>query len=96
MRLDKFLSNMGIASRSEATKAARGGLVTVNGLPCRDAAKHIDPEKDKICFNGKQITYEKFRYILLTGRGLRPERLRRRAPLVYEQRRDARSDFCYV
>ena len=65
MRLDKFLSNMGIASRSEATKAARGGLVTVNGLPCRDAAKHIDPEKDIICFNGKQITYEKFRYILL-------------------------------
>ncbi len=65
MRLDKFLSNMGIASRSEAARAARGGLVYVNFVPCRDVSRHIDPEKDVVCFNGKQITYEKFRYILL-------------------------------
>ena len=65
MRLDKFLSNMGIASRSEASKAARSGLVTVNSVPCRDTSKHIDPERDVICFNGRRVTYEKFRYILL-------------------------------
>ena len=65
MRLDKFLSNMGTASRSEAAKAARGGLVTVNSVPCRDVSKHIDPERDVIYFNGKRVTYEKFRYILL-------------------------------
>ena len=65
MRLDKFLSNMGIASRSEASRAARNGLVSVNSVTCRDVARHIDPERDVICFNGRQVTYEKFRYILL-------------------------------
>ncbi len=65
MRLDKFLSNMGIASRSEASRAAKNGLITVNSAVCRDVSRHIDPERDSVLYCGKPVTYEKYRYILL-------------------------------
>ncbi len=65
MRIDKFLSEMGICSRSECRKAAKGGNITVNGIPVKAADMHIDPDKDKIAFMGREITYKKFTYIML-------------------------------
>ena len=38
MRLDKYLSDMGIASRSDLKKDIRKGLVLVNGEEIRDAS----------------------------------------------------------
>ena len=35
MRLDKYLSLAGIASRTETSKAVRGGEVLVNGMPAK-------------------------------------------------------------
>ena len=65
MRIDKFLSNMGIASRTESSKAARSGLILVNGAPVRKADVHIDPEKDVITYCGRKIEYRKYTYILM-------------------------------
>ena len=65
MRIDKFLSNMGIASRAESSKAARGGLILVNGAVVKKADIHIDPEKDEIIFCGRKIEYRKYTYILM-------------------------------
>ncbi len=65
MRIDKFLSEMGICSRSECRKATKGGAVTVNGIAVKAADMHIDPDKDKITFFGQEITYKKFTYIML-------------------------------
>ena len=65
MRIDKFLSNMGIASRTESSKAARAGLILVNGAAVRKADIHIDPEKDEIIFCGRKIEYRKYTYILM-------------------------------
>jgi len=65
VRIDKFLSTMGIATRSESSSAARKGGIVVNGTPCRDASKHIDPEKDVIIYCGREVTYKKYRYIML-------------------------------
>lgn len=56
---------MGIATRSESSSAARKGGISVNGIPCRDASKHIDPEKDVIVYCGREVTYKKYRYIML-------------------------------
>jgi len=56
---------MGIASRSESSKAARGGLILVNGVPIKKADAHIDPEKDEIIFCGRRIEYRKYTYILM-------------------------------
>ena len=65
MRIDKFLSNMGIASRTESSKAARQGLILVNGMAVKKADVHIDPEKDVITFCGRKIEYRKYTYILM-------------------------------
>lgn len=65
MRIDKFLSNMGIASRTESSRAARGGLILVNGAPVKKADVHIDPEKDEITYCGRKIEYRKYTYILM-------------------------------
>ena len=65
MRIDKFLSECGLASRKEAAKAAKGGGITVNGAVVKDTSKHIDPEADVITFLGRTVQYSKFVYILL-------------------------------
>ena len=65
MRIDKFLSNMGIASRTESSKAARQGGILVNGVTVKKADVHIDPEKDIITYCGRKIEYRKYTYILM-------------------------------
>ena len=65
MRIDKLISECGFASRSEASKAARKGNVTVNGVPVKDLSKHIDPEKDIVTYFGEVVAYQKNVYIMM-------------------------------
>lgn len=56
LRLDKFLSEQGVASRKELKEIIRSGRVCVDGVPqCRPEAK-IDPERSVIQVDGKQIS----------------------------------------
>ena len=65
MRLDKFLSETGTASRSESKKAARVGGVTVNGVAVKDLSVHIDPDKDRIAYMDTPVIYQKYIYIMM-------------------------------
>ncbi len=65
MRIDKLISEMGIASRKESALAAKRGMILVNGIPVKDASKHIDPERDVIEYAGRRIDYGKFVYVML-------------------------------
>ena len=65
MRLDKFLSNMGKATRSEAGKLIRCGKVLINGVPAKKGEQQINPDTDTVIFNGIPVTYKKFTYIML-------------------------------
>lgn len=65
MRLDKFLSVTATATRSEAGKNARRGLVLVNGVPIKDPSKHIDPENDVVIYCGERVCYSQYTYIML-------------------------------
>ena len=65
MRLDKFLSEMGISTRKETALLAKKGQITVDGVPFRDASKHIDPEKNKVVFCGSEVSYAKYTYVML-------------------------------
>lgn len=65
MRVDKYISESGIASRKEASRVARQGGVTVDGEPCRDLSRHIDPERAEVVYLGRKIEYRKFTYIML-------------------------------
>ena len=65
MRIDKFISECGLASRKEATAAARRGGVLLNGEPVRDLSRHIDPERDRITYMGREALWQKFSYVML-------------------------------
>ena len=65
MRLDKLLSECGLATRSESSKAARAGKITVNGFVVRKADGKVDPENDKITYCGTPVLYRKFVYLML-------------------------------
>ncbi len=65
MRLDRFLSNMGKASRSECSRLARAGKISVNGVVVKRCDVHIDESKDTVVFCGNVVTYKKYAYIML-------------------------------
>lgn len=65
MRLDKYLSDAGVLTRTESARAAKNGQITVNGTVTRRSSGHIDPTKDIVCYSGQKIIYRKFTYIML-------------------------------
>jgi len=65
MRIDKFLSDMGKATRSESAKLARQGKISVNGEVTKRADIHIDPTTDEVRLNGVLVPYKKYTYIML-------------------------------
>ncbi len=65
MRLDKFLSNMGKATRSESGRLVRAGKVLVNGVPAKKSDQQINPDTDVVTLNGITVGYKKFTYIML-------------------------------
>lgn len=65
MRVDKFLSVTGKATRTEAKKAVRAKAVTVNGVAISSSDVQIDPNNDVIAFFGEIVTYREHTYILM-------------------------------
>ena len=65
MRLDKFLCEMGVGTRSEVKSHLKKGQVTVNGEVIKKPETKIDENKDTICFLGQSLTYEAVQYFLL-------------------------------
>ncbi len=64
-RLDKFISNQLIISRSVVRKGIFKGFAAVNGSVVRDIAFSVDTEKDLIVYDGQQIGYKEYVYILM-------------------------------
>lgn len=65
MRLDRFLSEQNISTRSLLKKDIKKGLVTVNGQTVTKPEQHIDPHTDRITYNHRLVTYTPFRYLML-------------------------------
>ena len=65
VRLQKFLSHCGIASRRKAEKLILQGHVTVNGNIVSALGTRISPVEDLVKINGRKILPEKKRYILI-------------------------------
>lgn len=51
-RLDKFLCDSGVGSRSQVKAILKSGRVTVDGKPEKDPGKKIDPQTQKIALDG--------------------------------------------
>jgi 23S rRNA pseudouridine2605 synthase len=66
LRLQKVLSQAGVASRRAAEKLIADGRVTVNGKTILTMGVKADPQKDDIRVDGRRIkTAARLRYILL-------------------------------
>ena len=65
MRLDKFLSDAGIATRSELKKIIKAKQVSVNDEIITKADYKINEEKDVVKLLDEVIPYHKFIYYML-------------------------------
>jgi len=54
-RLDKFLCDCGIGTRSEVKAILKSGRVTVDGKVVKDNGLKIDPGNQKICLDAEQV-----------------------------------------
>lgn len=65
MRLDKYMSLCGKASRSDTARAVRRGEITVNGQAVRRGDHPVDPDADRVVFRGESVVYRPYTYVLL-------------------------------
>lgn len=54
-RLDKYLTNAGVATRSQVKVILKTGRVCVDGKPIKDGSVKIDPEKQTVTLDGETI-----------------------------------------
>lgn len=65
-RLQKYLANSGVASRRKSEELILNGKIKVNGEVITELGKKIDPEKDKVEYNGTIIKQNENKvYVLL-------------------------------
>ena len=65
MRLAKYMSNAGIASRRRSEELIAEGHVTVNGETVTTPVCIVTPGVDNVCFDGQPIALNTAAYILL-------------------------------
>ena len=54
-RLDKFLCDSGVGTRSQVKLILKAGRVTVDGKAERDNSRKIDTEKQVVCLDGERL-----------------------------------------
>ena len=65
IRLDKYLADMGLGTRSQVKADIKKGKININGVVVKDPNLKIDSERDKVLFEGNPIVYEEFEYYML-------------------------------
>lgn len=58
MRLDKYLCDLGLASRKDVKTMIRGGRVTVNGAAAQKGEQKLDPDLDVVTLDGEILRYQ--------------------------------------
>ena len=65
MRLDRFLTEMNMGSRSQVKKMLSQGLVTVNGKTVTKPETQIREDEDQVAFQGNVLRYQKYEYYMM-------------------------------
>ncbi len=65
MRLDKLLSNMGFGTRKEIKTYLKQGLVTVDGVTVKSPDLPVEPERQKVFFDGDRVVYKPYVYLMM-------------------------------
>ena len=64
LRIDKYLADCGIGTRSEVKQYIKKKQILVNGGVIAKPDIKIDETKDEVYFQGKKVVYEKYVYYL--------------------------------
>ena len=65
MRLDKYLAQMSIGTRSQVKQMVRKGQVCVNGTVVKKPEYKVDPNQDQVVADGVKTQYVHEEYIML-------------------------------
>ena len=65
IRLDKYLADMGVDSRTGIRQRIRQGQAAVNGETVDKADFRVDVERDSVSLQGVPVPYEEFQYFML-------------------------------
>ena len=86
MRIQKYMSEQGLASRREAERLIKRGLVSLNGVVVREMGVQVDPTKDTVTmlpFAQKELAAKKT-IILYKPRDISSSRIRAEGKSVYD------------
>ncbi|MBQ6614049.1 MAG: hypothetical protein IIX18_01885 [Clostridia bacterium] len=99
MRIDKFLSECKVATRSESARAVRAGQVLLDGERVKRADTKVDPEKNVVTYCGEVVNYRRNTYVLLNkpeGYVVLPKTKRKRPCLTFCRKTFVNSTFFRV
>lgn len=65
MRLDHYLSAVGLGTRSEVKKIISKGHICIGGNIVRDCSFRLDETSDHVTYNGKLLSYRRYVYFML-------------------------------
>ena len=66
MRINKFLSTCGVASRRKAEELILAGRISVNGKVIKEFAVDVDENNDRVFLDGKRVQYtSNYIYLML-------------------------------
>lgn len=65
IRLDKYLADMGLGTRSELKKMIRSGRVQIDGVPVKKPEEKVDIESQTVTLDGKNVAYQTMEYYML-------------------------------
>ena len=64
-RLDKFLADRGVGTRSQVKQLVKSGAVTVDGKVERDSSCKVDPTSQRICLHGEPLVADSRLVVML-------------------------------
>ena len=65
IRLDKFLCEMEVGTRSQVKDMVKKGQISVDGEVIKKADYKFEETTAKVCVNGKEVSYQKYFYYML-------------------------------
>ena len=65
IRLDKYLADMDMGTRSEIKKAIRQGMIKVDDVTVKKPELKVDADTQKIAVNGKEVVYRRMEYYMM-------------------------------
>lgn len=65
IRLDKYLADMGVGTRSEVKKLIRQGKVKIDDVVIKSPEMKLDADIQKVSIEGQELIYETYEYYML-------------------------------